>query len=229
MTILPNSQSKLVCVALNDQRHRQEWYNKFQQPPYNALPTEPVLYFKPRNTWNKDNALIPVEKPNTSLVVGASLALLIGQRCQRVNRGDALNYVSGVSVVHDISSPEDSYYRPDILGKGIDKSAAMNGNWQPTSLLSSSASARSSRSFRSSTVVSTKINGKWRGDISTDHFETDILDLIERISFIMTLEPGDIIAPCFHGERIAVRAGDKIESSINGQHHLTSRLGEYAQ
>lgn len=229
MTILPNSQSKLVCVALNDKRHRQEWNDKFQQPPYKALPTEPVLYFKPRNTWNRDNSLIPVEKANTSLVVGTSLALLIGKRCQRVNRDNALSYISGVSVVHDISSPEESYYRPDILGKGIDKSAAMNGNWQPASILASSASAIPSAPAPSSTIVSTKINGKWRGDISTDHFETDILELIERISFIMTLEPGDIIAPCFHGERIAIRAGDKIESSINGQHHLTSRLGEYAQ
>ncbi|CCN81021.1 putative Fumarylacetoacetate (FAA) hydrolase [Vibrio nigripulchritudo SFn27] len=216
MTILPDSSSKLVCVALNDVRHREIWSDKFQQSPYKALPTEPVLYFKPRNTWNKDNSLIPMDTPNAPLVVGASLALLVGKRCQRVSREDALQYISGISVVHDISSPEESYYRPDILGKGIDKSAAMNGNWQPVSLLDSPTKA----------VVSTKINGKWRGDISTDQFEMSIPELIERISRIMTLEPGDIIAPCFHGERIPVRAGDKIESSINGHHHLTSRLGE---
>jgi 5-oxopent-3-ene-1,2,5-tricarboxylate decarboxylase/2-hydroxyhepta-2,4-diene-1,7-dioate isomerase len=118
-----------------------------------------------------------MDAPNAPLVVGASLALLVGKRCQRVSREDALQYISGISVVHDISSPEESYYRPDILGKGIDKSAAMNG--------------------------------KWRGDISTDQFEMSIPELIERISRIMTIEPGD-----------------KIESSINGHHHLTSRLGE---
>jgi len=55
-TLLVNS--KLVCVALNDKAQLQALDATFNQAPYNKPPTQPVLYYKPRNTWNVDGAEI---------------------------------------------------------------------------------------------------------------------------------------------------------------------------
>ncbi len=54
-------QGKVVCVALNDQQQLDQMTIEFEQAPYKALPTEPVLYFKPHNTWNNDNS--PIDWP----------------------------------------------------------------------------------------------------------------------------------------------------------------------
>ena len=42
--------SKLICVALNDAAQLRQLHATFNQKPYDKPPTEPVLYYKPRNT-----------------------------------------------------------------------------------------------------------------------------------------------------------------------------------
>ena len=63
----------LVCVALNHSQQLAEMQTHFTQAPYRKLPLQPVLYFKPRNTWGSDKAIIPWPQLGPGLVVGASL------------------------------------------------------------------------------------------------------------------------------------------------------------
>ncbi len=207
--------SKWVCVALNDLQQLKALQGTFNEAPYKQPPTQPVLYFKPRNTWNVDGATIdaPVGEP---LVVGASIAVIIERECCRVSADQALDYVVGYRLLHDFSLPEQSYYRPDIKGKCLDGSAP----------LSEAQLAVTAIDTPNSLVVTTDVNGVRVAEQSVSQLHRNINTLIEAVSHIMTLQPGDLIAVGFPGERIALQPGDQVKSEIVGHIALTNSVGE---
>ncbi|UPQ90289.1 fumarylacetoacetate hydrolase family protein [Vibrio sinaloensis] len=195
-------QGKVVCVALNDAKQLQTMQATFEQPPYQALPTEPVLYFKPHNTWNQSQQ--PIACPQgESLVVGASAALVIGKTCCRVAASSALDYVEGVALLHDFSLPEASYYRPDIKGKCLDNSATLSG-----------AVMLSDIGDLETQTVTTYVNGVAAQSLPLARLERSAAQLVESISHIMTLEKGDVIAIGFAGQRTPVAPGDEVRSQL---------------
>lgn len=205
---------KLVCVALNDAQQLAAMQQTFAEPPYKAAPTQPVLYFKPHNTWSENGALIEWPQGEEAMVVGASLAVVIGSQCCRVSEEKALDYVGGYTLVHDFSLPEKSYYRPDIKGKCLDGSAPIGA----------SVTAAEQVSDLSALSVVTQVNGETVSDFPLTQFERSVPQLISIISYIMTLEPGDVIAVGFKGERSPVDKGDKVTSAIAGVAELTNTM-----
>ncbi|TXY30574.1 5-carboxymethyl-2-oxo-hex-3- ene-1,7-dioate decarboxylase [Vibrio mimicus] len=195
-------QGKVVCVALNDAEQLQQMQATFEQAPYKALPTQPVLYFKPHNTWNQNQQPIVYPK-GEELVVGASVALIMGERCCRVKAQSALDYVAGIALLHDFSLPESSYYRPDIKGKCLDNSATL-----------SQAVMVSDIGDLSQQTVTTYINDRLAQSLPLSRLERSAEELIELISHIMTLEKGDVIAIGFAGERTQVALGDVVLSQL---------------
>lgn len=210
MSTNPIVKGKLVCVALNDQQQLQDLNATFNEAPYKNAPTQPVLYFKPHNTWSTDGASI--EWQEETLVVGASLTVVFGEECCRTSAEDALKYVAGYTLMHDFSLPEKSYYRPDIKGKCLDGSAPIGA---------AVASASDVADPQALTVV-TQVNGETVGEQSVSDLHRGVAELISTISYIMTLQPGDAIAVGFPGNRHPVKQGDKITSSIAGVTELTN-------
>ncbi len=207
----PIIKGKLVCVALNDREQLAAMQSVFEQPPYQKLPNEPVLYFKPRNTWCGDDAKFTTDS-DLKLFVGASLAVVISRECCRVSEDTALDYVDCYSILHDISGPEDSYYRPDIKGKCMDGSAPLSYNTTPASNISQPDALS----------VVTSINGAIKSDFKLTQMQRSVQQLIEKISHIMTLDAGDVIAAGFAGSRQPVAKGDKVVSTIDGVGSLTT-------
>ncbi|MDG3087825.1 fumarylacetoacetate hydrolase family protein [Vibrio hannami] len=195
---------KLVCVALNDKAQLENLKETFNEKPYLNAPTQPVLYFKTHNTWSVDDADIDLPSDFQPLVVGASIGVVIGQRCCRVSKEKALESVSGLTLVHDFSLPETSYYRPDIKGKCLDGSAPIAQNAVPLSDISSV----------SKLSVETSVNGTSQRNLKVSDLERSIEQLISTISHIMTLEEGDVIAVGFPGERVPLNPGDKVSSNL---------------
>lgn len=203
---------KLVCVALNDAKQFDALNATFNEKPYVKPPTQPVLYFKTRNTWSSNDA--PVDYVGGSMVVGASIAVVIGKTCCRVSEADALEYVSGLTLVHDFSLPEKSYYRPDIKGKCLDGSAP----------IAQSPIALSDIASLSDLTVTTTVNGEQKSSLSVSQHYRSIEQLIHTISTIMTLNVGDVIAVGFPGERIAVESGDIVSSTMSNLLQLNNTL-----
>jgi len=205
-------QGKVVCVALNDAEQLQSMRATFEQAPYKAFPTQPVLYFKPHNTWNHDH--LPIDIPNNEqLVVGASVALIIGAPCCRVKADSALDYVGSVALCHDFSLPETSYYRPDIKGKCLDNSATI-----------SQAVMLSDIGDLSQKAVTTYVNGEQVQHFPLTRLERSAEQLIELISHIMTLDKGDVIAIGFAGERSHLEAGDVVHSKLGEAVELENQV-----
>lgn len=212
--------SKLVCVALNDQAQLTALEETFNQPPYKKPPTQPVLYYKPRNTWSVDGAEVEWARDFDghdvpAMVVGASLGVVIGKETCRVSVDEALEYVGGYTLVADYSLPEQSYYRPDIKGKCLDTSAPVGPEIVPAERVAQPQQLS----------VSISVNGEPKSVFPLSNMKRSVAELISLISHIMTLQPGEIIAVGFAGNRVPVARGDKVEAQIEGVGTLTNTLG----
>jgi 5-oxopent-3-ene-1,2,5-tricarboxylate decarboxylase/2-hydroxyhepta-2,4-diene-1,7-dioate isomerase len=207
-------QGKVVCVALNDQQQLDNLAETFGLAPYTQAPQEPVLYFKPHNTWNQNDAPIHWPQTDNELVVGSSLAVIIGKRCCRVSESEAADYIEGSALLHDFSLPETSYYRPDIKGKCMDGSATL-----------SAPVLRSDIEDLTSLEVTTSVNGIEKRVFPLARQARSVEQLIDKISHIMTLEKGDIIAVGFAGERVPLRPYDKVTSTLGEALRLENLVG----
>ncbi|MCP4597658.1 fumarylacetoacetate hydrolase family protein [Neptuniibacter sp.] len=216
MTNNPIVKGKLVCVALNDSDQFEAMQAEFNEAPYKSAPTQPVLYFKPHNTWSTDGAEVEWAADADSMVVGASLAVVFGKECCRVSPEEALDYVGGYTLVHDFSLPEKSYYRPDIKGKCLDGTAPIGATVVPASDVADPQAL----------AVVTKVNGEVVNEMPLSRTVRGVAELISTISYIMTLQPGEVIAVAFPGDRAPVNKGDKVTSEIAGVVALNNQMGQ---
>jgi len=220
MTTKTLVKSKLVCVALNDKAQLAALEDTFNQAPYKKPPTQPVLYYKPHNTWNVDGAEIEWAQDFdgqdvAEMVVGASLGVVIGKETCRVSAEQALDYVGGYTLVADYSLPEQNYYRPDIKGKCLDTTAPVGPEIVPAEKISNPDEL----------TLTISVNGQQKSEFQLAEMERSVAELISTISYIMTLQPGEIIAVGFAGERVPVAQGDQVKASIQGVGTLTNTLG----
>lgn len=212
--------SKLVCVALNDKAQLAALEATFNEAPYKKPPTQPVLYYKPHNTWSTEGAVVEWAKDFdgndvAEMAVGASLGVVIGKKTCRVSAEEALDYVSGYTIVADYSLPEQNYYRPDIKGKCLDTSAPVGPEVVATGKVANPDAL----------TVTISVNGEQKSAFKLANMERSVAELISLISRIMTLQSGEIIAVGFAGDRVAVNKGDKVEASIEGVGTLNNTLG----
>ncbi len=214
----PVVKGTLVCVALNDSKQIEAMQAEFNEAPYQSAPTQPVLYFKPHNTWSTEGATVEwatIEgQPAESMVVGASLAVVFAKECCRAKPETAINYVAGYAIMHDFSLPEKNYYRPDIKGKCLDGSAPISAVVPVSDVVEP----------QELTVV-TQVNGKLISEMPVSQMVRGVAELISTISYIMTLHPGDAIAIGFPGQRAMVSQGDKVSSTIAGLIELNNVVG----
>jgi 5-oxopent-3-ene-1,2,5-tricarboxylate decarboxylase/2-hydroxyhepta-2,4-diene-1,7-dioate isomerase len=148
------------------------------------------------------------------MAVGGSLGVVIGKETCRVSEAEALNYVKGYTVVADYSLPEQTYFRPDIKGKCLDNSAPVG----PEVVLPAGLSP-------DSLTVDVSVNGSVKSSFPLTQMERSVATLIHTLSYIMTLQEGEVIAVGFYGDRVSVAKGDKVAISIEGVGTLNNTLG----
>jgi 2,4-didehydro-3-deoxy-L-rhamnonate hydrolase len=146
------------------------------------------------------------------------LGVVIGTEAFRVSRDDALAHVACYTIVNDITT-RDRVFRPDMPGLGTDWLAGKNS---PTFLplgpwLVPAQFVPDPRDLR----ITLRLNGETMQDESTADMIFGIPELIEHISAITPLRPGDLLltgSPAGNGAHYGryLRAGDVMESTITG-------------
>lgn len=86
-------------VALNFRAELEALGDQLNRDPYKKPPVAPVLYLRPRNTWNVNGAAIRMPADANALKMAATIGISIGR---------------GYLAVNDVSIPHASYYRPSI-------------------------------------------------------------------------------------------------------------------
>jgi 2-keto-4-pentenoate hydratase/2-oxohepta-3-ene-1,7-dioic acid hydratase in catechol pathway len=200
--LAPLRPSKMVCVGQNYLDHVKE----LGRP----VPTEPVLFLKPPTTVIDPGSAIKLPPGVGRVDHEAELAVVIGRPAHRVPRVKAWDYIFGITAVNDVTARdiqnrEVQYTR----AKGFDTFAPIG----PSILVGVDGHPRSVEGF---------INGEKRQSSTTAQLIFPIDLLVEYITFVMTLEPGDII---FTGTPSGVgplKAGDQVTVRVEGVGDLTN-------
>ena len=89
---------KIMCIGLNYAEHAAETGAQ--------LPKEPVLFMKATSAISGPNDEIRIPRGSTQTDWEVELGVVIGERAKYVSEADALKYVAGYCVSHDVSERE---------------------------------------------------------------------------------------------------------------------------
>jgi 2,4-didehydro-3-deoxy-L-rhamnonate hydrolase len=217
---------KLFLLAGNYAEHIQEGGGIAAE----RAETFPYVFMKPPSTTLThpgEPVQIPSISPN-AIDWEIELAVVIGRKGKHIKEADALEYVAGYTVVNDISNRKflpnpDRKERPN--NKFFDW---MHGKWHDSfcpcgPCIASADGVADPQKLK----LELRLNGEVKQDSSTAHQIFPVAAVIEFISGIVTLEPGDIIAtgtPAGVGNTTGtyIKPGDKLEATIAGIGTLVS-------
>ena len=194
--LAPCVPTKLVCVGRNYAAHAEELGNE--------VPENPLLFFKPPSAViGPDEA---IELPDSEEVhYEAELAVVIGKRCRNVLAENAMDMVLGYTCMNDVSDRVAQKWEKNwVRAKGFDTSAPLG----PVIV--------SPDELDDPLRVTLRLNGELRQDGWTNAFIFPIPVLIETITRVMTLEPGDVIATGTPAGVGPLASGDVVEVTIDG-------------
>jgi 2-keto-4-pentenoate hydratase/2-oxohepta-3-ene-1,7-dioic acid hydratase in catechol pathway len=146
------------------------------------------------------------------------LAAVIGRPARRVARKDALEVVAGYTICNDVTT-RDALIRSDTRSLGLDWLAGKNApTFLPTGpYFVPAAHAGDPMDLR----IILKVNGATMQDESTADMVFDVAALIEFISTVAELRPGDLVltgSPAGNGAShgVFLKQGDVMEGTITG-------------
>jgi 2-keto-4-pentenoate hydratase/2-oxohepta-3-ene-1,7-dioic acid hydratase in catechol pathway len=200
--LAPVRPSKIVCVGLNYKDHAAEVKK--------ALPAEPLLFLKPSTAVIDPGAAILLPPGVGRVDYEGELAVVIGRRAHRVPASRAWDYIFGLTCVNDVTArdlqnKESQYTRC----KGFDTFAPIG----PCIALEAEAGPR---------AVETLVNGTRRQFSSTAQLIFGLEHLVEFITFVMTLEPGDVISTGTPSGIGPLQDGDTVTVNVEGIGALTN-------
>lgn len=167
---------KMICVGHNYREHILEM--KRELPPF------PVVFAKFANTIIGPQDDIPFYPISEQLDYEAEFAFVIGKRARNVSQQEALGYVAGYTIVNDVTYRDLQRRTIEWLqGKTVEGSAPM-GPWLVTA---------DEIADPSGLDVRLTVNGEERQHSNTANLVFTVPYLVEFLSNLMTLEPGDVI------------------------------------
>jgi 2-keto-4-pentenoate hydratase/2-oxohepta-3-ene-1,7-dioic acid hydratase in catechol pathway len=188
------------------------------------LPTKPIIFSKPTTTVTGTNTnIIKNTKLTEQLDWEVELAVVIGKKGKYVSKENALDYVFGYTVINDISARDCRREGQWIVSKGQDTFAPMGPYLVTKDEIENPHNLN----------LSLKVNGVEKQNSNTKFLLFNINDLIEDLSIVFTLEPGDIIATGTPSGVGAGRSpqefmydGDVVEATVEGIGTIVNTIKE---
>jgi 2-keto-4-pentenoate hydratase/2-oxohepta-3-ene-1,7-dioic acid hydratase in catechol pathway len=198
---------KFICIGLNYSDHAAE--------SGMAVPPEPVIFMKATSAicGPYDDVLIPRGSEKTDWEV--ELGVIIGKTAKYVSEDEALDYVAGYAVSHDVSERAFQTERAGqwTKGKSCD-TFGPTGPWLVT---------KDDVADPQNLKMWLKVNGQTMQDGTSSTMVYNVKFLVSYLSQFMSLHPGDIIStgtPPGVGMGMKppryLRDGDVVELGIEG-------------
>jgi 2-keto-4-pentenoate hydratase/2-oxohepta-3-ene-1,7-dioic acid hydratase in catechol pathway len=177
----------IFLVGKNYRAHASEFAGSgFDASAKEVEPDVPVIFTKPPSTICGPGDPIHVSHdPDRSVDYEGELTVVIGRGGRRITRQDAMSHVFGYTIVNDVTAREmQKRHRQWFLGKSVDGFCPMGPAIVTADEIPDPAQLH----------LLTEVNGERRQDAPVSDLIFDIPCLIETISSVCTLEPGDLIA-----------------------------------
>jgi 2-keto-4-pentenoate hydratase/2-oxohepta-3-ene-1,7-dioic acid hydratase in catechol pathway len=202
--LAPVVPGKIVAVGLNYRDHAREMGKK--------IPEEPLLFLKANSALNDPGGEIVYPLQSRRVDYEAELAVVIGRKAKNVKEKNAAAHIFGYTCINDVTARDlqakDVQY---TRAKGFDTFAPL-GPWIVTDFDPTEASVRC------------LVNGEVRQDGNTREMGASVYRLVEFISSVMTLFPGDVIATGTPPGVGSLRVGDVVTVEVGGIGALTNRV-----
>jgi 2-keto-4-pentenoate hydratase/2-oxohepta-3-ene-1,7-dioic acid hydratase in catechol pathway len=192
----PVEPTKVVCLAGNYVAHAG-----------GDPPERPSLFLKGPNAvaGHGDTVTLPAGKEEVDYE--AEVGVVIGEQCRHVAAADAMDVVAGYTNVNDISNRDDQRREQNwVRGKAFDGSAPMGPVVADPEHVDDPEDPR----------IRLWLNGEKRQDSADDELVFPVSAVIEEVTALLTLEPGDVIAMGTSGHPESMSDGDTVEIEIDG-------------
>lgn len=196
---------KIICAGLNYRSHILETGREF--------PSHPTLFAKYRGALIGAHDPIVLPTVSTSVDWEAELAVIIGTRVRHASRADAQAAIVGYSVLNDVSVRDYQNRTLQFLQGKTFESTTPLGPWLVTA---------DEAPWPHPEIVC-EVNGQRMQTGDTADLLFDPYTLVEYVSSIITLEPGDVIATGTPGgvgaartPPVFLRPGDEVVTRIAG-------------
>lgn len=205
--------SKIIGIGIN--------YEEYRLMLKYPKPEVPLFFFKPSNTLigHEDTICIPQggKWPGTEskcLFHEYEMAIVIGRKAKNVSRDKVYDYIFGVTIFSDITAHDIEMIQPGFVlyqqrSKAFDTFSPA-GPWIVTidEVIKSGINLHNLRILR-------KRNNVIEGESNTKNMIYKIPEIVEFLSEIMTLNPGDIVSlGSPPGKAQCLQPGDIIEAEI---------------
>ena len=211
---------KFLCIGLNYSDHAAETGA--------AIPKHPILFFKANSAivGAYDDVVIPRGSTHTDWEV--ELGVIIGKTAKYVSKEDALDHVAGYCIVNDVS---ERHFQANLTGQWTKGKSCdtfgPTGPWLVT---------RDEVADPQNLSMTLDVNGKRMQTGSTATMIFSVAEIIEHLSGLMTLHPGDVIttgtppgvALGMKPEPIFLKVGDVMDLKIEGLGHQKQEVDQDA-
>ena len=199
---------KFLCIGLNYSDHAAETGAD--------IPKHPILFFKANSAINGPNDMVSMPRGSQHTDWEVELGVVIGKTAKYVTKDQALDHVAGYCIVNDVS---ERHFQNNLTGQWTKGKSCdtfgPTGPWLVT---------RDEIGDPQNLDMSLDVNGKRMQTGNTKTMIFSVAEIIEHLSGLMTLHPGDVIStgtPPGVGMGIKpnpvfLKAGDVMELSIEG-------------
>lgn len=199
---------KIICIGLNYKDHAAE--------SGAAIPKEPILFSKYPTALIGHGENIVLPPVSQEVDYEAELVIVVGKRGRNISAANAMEYVAGYTVGHDVSA-RDWQLKKDgkqwMVGKTFDTFAPCGP------VLVTKDEVPDPHKL----AIKLRLNGQTMQDSSTNQLIFGVPEIIAYLSQVFTLEPGDLIytgTPPGVGfakkPPVFLKGGDVVEVEIEG-------------
>jgi len=201
--------SKVVCIGKNYADHAAEMDS--------VVPAEPIIFIKPNTSVIGPNETIVWPKMSERVDHEVELAIVIGRICKEVPAAKAKDVIYGYTIANDVTARD--LQKKDgqwSRAKGFDTFCPL-GPWIETEFIPGDQK------------ITATLNGEVKQSSVLSEMIFKIPQIIEFVTNVMTLLPGDVILTGTPAGISPMPAGASISVAIEGLGTLTNKVSPRVQ
>lgn len=196
--LAPILASKIVAIGKNYAEHAAE------MAPEGEAPSDPVIFMKPSTSIIGPG--VPIVRPPSAERVDyeGELAVVIGRPCKDVKAAQAAGVILGYTIANDVTARDQQRHDGQwTRAKSYDSFCPL-GPWIETAIEPSDLAIR------------TELDGEVKQSSRTSKLIHSVGDIVEWVSGVMTLMPGDVILTGTPAGVGPMTAGQTVSVTVEG-------------